>query len=135
MAWFRNVFCPEGTANTRCAVPETETDGSWCLEFYGQTDCLQIRADAQSLMERMMLPFYYLNASWGIFTIILVSADATLNLETVSCSYFTLSQLRLFSSVHASSCYSLSKHLKALYQNHWCKSLKSPMFLLGWHSL
>jgi hypothetical protein len=82
MAWFRNVFCAEGTANTRCAVPETETDGSWCIEYYQETDCLQIRNDAQSFMERMMLPFYYFNASWGIFTIVLVSADATLHLDS-----------------------------------------------------
>jgi hypothetical protein len=82
MAWFREVFCAEGTANTRCAVPITEDAESafaWCLEYYGETDCVALRADAQSEMEKWMLPFYYFNASWGIFTIILVSADATSN--------------------------------------------------------
>jgi hypothetical protein len=82
MAWFREVFCAPGTANTRCAVPSSEdtTDEfSWCLTNYGEIDCLALRTDAQSEMEKWMLPFYYLNASWGIFTIILVSADATSN--------------------------------------------------------
>jgi hypothetical protein len=82
MAWFREVFCAQGTANTRCAVPaseDTTSEVSWCLTYYGQIDCLALRTDAQSEMERWMLPFYYLNASWGIFTIILVSAGATSN--------------------------------------------------------
>lgn len=84
MAWFREVFCAEGTANTRCAVPTSEnilSEASWCLTYYQATDCVALRTDAQSQMEKWMLPFYYLNASWGIFTIILVSADATPNPE------------------------------------------------------
>jgi hypothetical protein len=82
MAWFREIFCAPGTANTRCAVPASESasdEFSWCLTNYGQIDCLSLRTHAQSEMERWMLPFYYFNASWGIFTIILVSADATSN--------------------------------------------------------
>lgn len=79
MAWFRSRFCdPSETANEECAMPvfTTTAEGvEWCMENFGNnsTDCIEIRDKAQDDMERSIYVYYYSNAAWTIFFVLLVS--------------------------------------------------------------
>lgn len=72
LAWFRERYCAFGTARTLCTVPISDNETQWCLENYQAVTCTAIRDSAQLDMRRMMFPYYYLNAAWGLFLIILV---------------------------------------------------------------
>jgi len=77
MAWFRNIFCDEGTANEQCLAPmkvgsnDTSTD-DWCVERYDAKDCEEIRESAISQMANVSYFFFYLNAIVGGVLVILL---------------------------------------------------------------
>lgn len=80
MTWFRKTFCPDGTSNDKCIVPIDggqgfENEEEWCLEFYGDTDCADIRDTAQTDMNRSILIYYTALAGWSsalLFIILLM---------------------------------------------------------------
>lgn len=78
MAYFRQLFCAEGTANSLCIVPvgggvlfSNETE--WCDTLYGATNCTSIRDEAQQDMLTFSYLFYHVNAGWGLLLLLLVS--------------------------------------------------------------
>ncbi len=75
MAWFRRIFCEDGTANTKCAVPISgganfTSDEEWCQVNYNATDCIDIRQSATELMVSTSYLFIYLNFIAGAVLII-----------------------------------------------------------------
>jgi hypothetical protein len=68
MAWFRRLFCAEGTANRECIIPVQGglefDDITWCTVFFdGATNCTAIRDEAQSKMLKFSYIFYFSLAS------------------------------------------------------------------------
>ena len=77
MAWFRNICCEPGTANTKCAVPlnggqDFLGEAAWCAHHYNATDCEPIRDAAVDCMEKMSYIFIYSNSIMGAVLIILI---------------------------------------------------------------
>ena len=78
MAWFRELFCEPGTANTKCAVPyrggaNYANETLWCTDNYdGAEDCEQIRAAATKAMSGASYSFFYINAIIGGVLVILL---------------------------------------------------------------
>jgi len=63
MAWFRKVFCPDGTYNTLCIVPIDggiifPTEEEWCMHYYEAINCTVIRDTAQDRTVRSAFIFY-----------------------------------------------------------------------------
>ena len=58
-SWFRNRYCPIGTAEGKCSPPQLLNEQSitdWCIENYnGSTDCYEIQVTAQNKMIRDFL--------------------------------------------------------------------------------
>ncbi len=77
MAWFRDICCEPGTANTKCAVPlnggeEFVTSDEWCMYHYNATDCDSIRGSAVDKMQSLSYFFIYSNSIMGAVLIILL---------------------------------------------------------------
>ena len=70
MAIFRRFYCTESTADTLCMVPyhpnNRTLEMDWCMEYYGTTQCSEIRDEAQNETFRFLVLFYHMNAIWGI---------------------------------------------------------------------
>lgn len=86
MAYFREIFCSEGTANTLCNVPVGggvvfpngtgflfQNETAWCKILYDATNCTAIRDEAQQDMLTFSYIFYNVNAGWGLLLVLLVS--------------------------------------------------------------
>jgi hypothetical protein len=79
MAWFRWLFCPNGTYNTKCMVPiiidssSYHSEEEWCVSLYNSTNCSVIRDDAQRAMMLWAHRYFILNGVWGLFLVVLVS--------------------------------------------------------------
>ena len=86
MAWFRWLFCANGTYNTECMVPIIINSNSsssrsifyyseeeWCVSLYNSTNCSVIRDDAQRAMMLWSHRYFVLNGVWGLFLLVLVS--------------------------------------------------------------
>ena len=63
MAWFRRVFCADGTYNTLCVVPigggeDSIDELQWCSDTFNATNCTEIRDLAQQEATRFMIIFY-----------------------------------------------------------------------------
>jgi len=58
-SWFRNRYCPIGTAEGKCSPPQLLNEQSitdWCIENYnGSTECYEIQVTAQNKMIRDFL--------------------------------------------------------------------------------
>ena len=77
MAWFRRVFCKNGTADTTCAIPyqfhqDNELAKAWCTEQYNSTHCQELRIDATGKMATMSYIFIYINLAVGCVLIVLL---------------------------------------------------------------
>jgi len=64
MAWFRKLYCAEGTSNRECAIA-FNAPVEWCFENFGAIDCQAIREEAQSKMTRAAYLFIYTNVILG----------------------------------------------------------------------
>ena len=79
MAWFRWLFCANGTYNTKCMVPiiidssSYHSEEEWCVSLYNSTNCSVIRDDAQKAMMLWSHRYFILNGVWGLFLVVLVS--------------------------------------------------------------
>jgi hypothetical protein len=75
MAWFRQIFCEPGTANTKCAIPVHEglkENSQWCELNFNASDCQSLRDAAIEKMEASSYFFIYSNAIAGAVLIILL---------------------------------------------------------------
>jgi hypothetical protein len=77
MAWFRELYCDDGTANTLCAAPilggkDYDSTDEWCFSKYNSTDCVKLRGEAQFEMKTSTYIFFTINAICGLFLIVLV---------------------------------------------------------------
>eukprot|EP00978_Attheya_sp_CCMP212_P004547 scaffold9919_cov55-Attheya_sp.AAC.1 len=77
MAWFRELFCQRGTANTLCAAPtlggkDYDSTDEWCLSIYNSTACQTLRDSAQLEMRTSTYIFFTINAICGLFLIVLL---------------------------------------------------------------
>lgn len=66
LAWFRSMFCRDGTFNTLCIVPVLggegfESEEEWCLNYFNVTNCADIRDSAQRGMSALVYFFYNIN--------------------------------------------------------------------------
>ena len=81
MAFFRKIFCQDGTYNNKCLVPlggaPFLNETSWCWNFFNATNCTQIRNDAQEKVFRWTYLYYTLNGVWGVLLIALVRVVCT----------------------------------------------------------
>jgi hypothetical protein len=88
MAWFRELFCQGGTANTLCAAPTLggkyyDSTDEWCLSLYNSTDCQTLRDSAQLEMRTSTYIFFTINAIAGLFLIVLVRKHRLCNIMCV----------------------------------------------------
>uniref|UniRef100_A0A7S2EB04 Uncharacterized protein n=2 Tax=Ditylum brightwellii TaxID=49249 RepID=A0A7S2EB04_9STRA len=77
MEWVRELFCPAGTANSKCMVPimggaNFTSEEEWCQFFHNDTDCEDIREDAQAEAGALGVVFYTANLIWAILLILLL---------------------------------------------------------------
>jgi hypothetical protein len=75
LAWFRQRYCENGTANTLCTVPYVyqEEDGdAWCRVNYNSTGCVAIRDAAQQDTNSSLRVFYTFSSIWCLVYIFLV---------------------------------------------------------------
>lgn len=72
LAWFREVFCEDGTADTLCAVPISDNETGWCLENYNSTNCTEIRDDAEEGTTHLLLSLYSFCGAWSLLVLFLV---------------------------------------------------------------
>jgi hypothetical protein len=83
-SWFREMFCPAGTADSLCVVPLDggpghESELEWCLDLYESTNCTEIRDEAQQDTVFWLSIFYTSLATWGcIFMFLLYLVISTL---------------------------------------------------------
>lgn len=75
MAWFRQLTCPAGTANTLCTVPigtTTAEANAWCYDNYQSDQCVAIRDSAQTSVYAFLRIFYTFSAAWALCLLLLV---------------------------------------------------------------
>jgi len=74
LAYMREEFCPEGTAEAECKVPGEYTTSedvlAWCQEEYERDDCEQIRDDAVSDGEAWLEEKFMVAGLVGLGTIV-----------------------------------------------------------------
>jgi hypothetical protein len=75
--WFRNRYCPPGTADEQCAAPSFLDEAKvtdWCQENYdGATNCYDIQVKAQNAMIRDMTILFSFGFIGGFLISFLVS--------------------------------------------------------------
>jgi hypothetical protein len=75
MKFWRELFCdPPGTAQHECMVPisDHKTEQDWCLKYYNETNCSQVRDDAQAKYNAFSRIFYTSNGIWACFLVVLM---------------------------------------------------------------
>lgn len=106
MAWFREVYCEEGTAESLCMVPvygegNAQNETEWCQRNYNATNCTEIRDAAQAEVAGLMSWFYNANLAWGCALIAVVSVLCSN--RNYSCAHLTCSLLMFASFSYISS--------------------------------
>ena len=73
----REIFCYPDTANDQCKVPilggiDYPTEEAWCLDKYNQTNCEEIRDEAQREYNLTSRTFYTVNGIWALLLVVIM---------------------------------------------------------------